>query len=114
MRLSPASLDVRRAGVRIPAYDRGKVTTGIVHFGPGAFHRAHQAAYVDDLLAQDPNWGICGVSLRSTDVTDALAAQGSLYTLAIADETPSYRVLGPHRSFITAHRSADKLKNHLA
>ncbi|ONK23913.1 hypothetical protein BLX87_08100, partial [Bacillus sp. VT-16-64] len=39
-------------------------TTGIVHFGPGAFHRAHQAAYIDTLLDGEPGWGIAAVSLR--------------------------------------------------
>ncbi|TGT17855.1 mannitol dehydrogenase family protein, partial [Mesorhizobium sp. M4B.F.Ca.ET.172.01.1.1] len=35
----------------IPRYDRSAVTPGIVHLGVGAFHRAHQAAYVDACLA---------------------------------------------------------------
>ena len=26
-----------------PAYDRAATQIGVVHFGPGAFHRAHQA-----------------------------------------------------------------------
>ena len=35
---------------------------GIVHLGIGAFHRAHQAVYTDDVLAGDRGaWGICGV-----------------------------------------------------
>ena len=38
------------------------------------------------LLAADPRWGICEVSLRSTDVRDALAPQDRLYTLAVCDE----------------------------
>jgi mannitol-1-phosphate/altronate dehydrogenase len=29
-------------GVQVPAYDRDRVAIGVVHFGPGAFHRAHQ------------------------------------------------------------------------
>ena len=28
-----------------PAYDRAAVTAGIVHFGVGGFHRAHEAMY---------------------------------------------------------------------
>ncbi|HYD36568.1 MAG TPA: hypothetical protein VEA60_03080, partial [Allosphingosinicella sp.] len=47
---------------------RDSVTaTGIVHFGPGAFHRAHQADFVDRLLRHDRRWGIAAVSLRSAD-----------------------------------------------
>ena len=36
-----------------PVYDREGLTPGIVHFGVGGFHRAHQAVYIDDLLAQN-------------------------------------------------------------
>ena len=49
-----------------PAYDRARVTPGIVHLGIGAFHRAHQAVVIDDLLAAGAtDWGIIGASLRS-------------------------------------------------
>lgn len=56
------------AGLPGPTYDRAKVRTGIVHFGVGGFHRAHQAMFVDRLLNAGANedWGICGVGvLRS-------------------------------------------------
>ena len=33
-----------------PTYDRSEIGVGIVHFGVGGFHRAHQAMYVDRLL----------------------------------------------------------------
>uniref|UniRef100_UPI0035CBDCC6 mannitol dehydrogenase family protein n=1 Tax=uncultured Sphingomonas sp. TaxID=158754 RepID=UPI0035CBDCC6 len=74
--------------------------TGIVHFGPGAFHRAHQAAYIDTLLDSDPGWGIAAVSLRSAGTVAALAAQQGLYTLAIRDAEPSLRVIGAHSRFL--------------
>ena len=74
--------------------------TGIVHFGPGAFHRAHQAVYIDTLLAQEPGWGIAAVSLRSAGTVVALAAQDGLYTLAIRDAAPSHRVIGAHSRFL--------------
>ena len=32
-----------------PAYDRSRLTTGIVHFGVGGFHRAHEAWYLDEM-----------------------------------------------------------------
>ena len=82
-----------------PSYDRSRISTGILHFGPGAFHRAHQADYVDRLLAHDPRWGIAAVSLRSPDTVDALRRQDGLYTLAILDELPSFRILGAHQRF---------------
>ena len=57
-------------GVQVPAYDRNAVTIGVVHFGPGAFHRVHQAWYFDAALARDPRWGICEVALQSAGVRD--------------------------------------------
>ena len=50
--LSPASLDALPEDIARPAYDREAVGVSIVHLGLGAFHRAHMAVYVDDLLAQ--------------------------------------------------------------
>jgi fructuronate reductase len=39
---------------------------GIVHFGLGAFTRAHQAWYTDRAMALDGgDWMIAGISLRS-------------------------------------------------
>ena len=43
-----------------PSYDRDEIGIGIVHFGVGGFHRAHQAMYVDRLLETGvaKDWGI--------------------------------------------------------
>jgi fructuronate reductase len=99
VRLSSETLAQVPAAIPAPR-DRGVVGVGIVHFGPGAFHRAHQAAYVDALLDTDPRWGIAAVSMRSRGTVDALAAQDGLYTLAIRDAAPSFRVIGAHRRFL--------------
>jgi fructuronate reductase len=72
---------------------------GIVHFGPGAFHRAHQADYIDRLLEQDPRWGIAAVSLRSPGTVEALKKQDGRYTLAILDVETSFRTLAAHKAF---------------
>ena len=65
-------------------YDRQALKNGIVHLGVGAFHRAHQAVYTDAVLKQfGGDWGICGVSLRSPGVRDALAGNHNLYTVAV-------------------------------
>lgn len=94
LRLNAVSFRAAIPGVALPAYDRDKVTIGVVHFGPGAFHRAHQAFYFDQLLAKDPRWGICAVSLKSSGVRDALAPQDGLYTLAQLDAETTFRVVG--------------------
>ncbi|MDB5455395.1 MAG: Mannitol dehydrogenase domain, partial [Caulobacter sp.] len=94
LRLSANSYPAALPGVALPAYDRDKVKIGVVHFGPGAFHRAHQAFYFDQLLAADPRWGICAVSLKSPGVRDALTPQDGLYTLAQLDQETTFRVVG--------------------
>ncbi|MFK8033767.1 MAG: hypothetical protein AB8B94_06435, partial [Hyphomicrobiales bacterium] len=48
-------------------YDRSDCSLGVVHIGYGAFHRAHQAVYLDDYMDQtgDLNWGITAINLRA-------------------------------------------------
>jgi fructuronate reductase/mannitol 2-dehydrogenase len=67
----------------VPTYDRGALTPSVVHIGVGAFHRSHQAEYLDRLArtGRSTAWGVVGVGLRRRTVTDALAAQDGLYTL---------------------------------
>ena len=105
MNLSAATLAEVPAAIPAPR-TRGQVEVGIVHFGPGAFHRAHQAAYIDSLLDRDPRWGIAAVSMRSRGTVDALARQDGLYTLAIRDAVPSFRVIGAHRRFLSPDEAA--------
>ena len=100
--LNPAQMSRLPSNVARPAYDRDRSAVGVVHFGPGAFHRAHQAWFFDSLLAHDPRWGICGVSLRSTDVRDALKPQDGLYAIAIRDDVISYQVIGAIREVLVA------------
>src|ERR1700730_1843036 len=100
--LSQANLARVPREVKRPAYDRRTVDIGIVHFGPGAFHRVHQAWFVEKLLASDLRWGICAVSLRSTDVRDDLVPQDGVYTLAALDGSTSYQVIGALKQTLVA------------
>ncbi len=101
-RLSAAALPSLPDGVLRPGYNLADIRIGIVHFGPGAFHRAHQALYLDDLLAAHPAWGICAVSLQSAGVRDALRPQDGLYTVALLAEEPVFRVVGSLRELLCA------------
>ena len=91
-----------------PGYDRSRLRVGIVHFGVGAFHRAHQAKYLDALMEQGKalDWGICGVGVMPFDlkVRDALLAQDCLYTLVEKDPEGNWtpKVIGS----IVAYRYA--------
>lgn len=92
-RLSDATFQLATADR--PGYDRGRVSSGVVHLGLGAFARGHLAVYLDDLLAAGHHrYGITGVSLRSGDITHALAPQDWLYTVgAVEGTTISPRVV---------------------
>lgn len=96
--------DDLKADIDRPTYDRGAVATGIVHLGVGAFHRAHQAVYCDDVLAAgDLRWGIEGVSLRSPSIRDALAKQDWLYTLCVrSGQGDGARVIGSLGNILVA------------
>jgi len=81
-RLNNKLLESLPAEVIKPAYDRSEVTTGIVHLGIGAFHRAHQAWYTENRIAAgEKDWGIVGASLRSAGVRDQLVPQNGLYSV---------------------------------
>ena len=75
-------LSLRSAATRL-SYDRSRITPAIVHLGVGAFHRAHTAPYIDEILSDDPSWGIIGASLRRAATREALAPQDFLYTLIV-------------------------------
>lgn len=111
MRLSEQTRAELPATVRQPAYDRAATTHGIVHLGVGAFHRAHQAAYVEECLAAgESGWAILGASLRRGDTRDALAPQDGLYTLAIrSGETERLDVIGSITGLLVAPEDPEAL-----
>ena len=114
-RLSAAFLAQPRAGVQIPDYDRKQVRPGIVHLGIGAFHRAHMAVYVDDLLGRDPDWGIVGASLRRPDTKEALEPQDGLYTIAVRDAAGTHpRVIGSILRVMDANSEREDLLSLMA
>ncbi len=89
-RLCRTTLGALPDGVVGLNYDPSRITAGIVHLGPGAFHRAHMARYVHALMArgQAMDWGIIGAGLTLFDagVREALAPQDWLYTLVERDD----------------------------
>jgi mannitol 2-dehydrogenase len=106
--LNTAALGGLGDRVEVPTYDRSGVTTGIVHFGVGGFHRAHQAMYLDTLMnaGTSLDWGITGVGVLPGDarMRDVLAAQDHLYTLVVKDSdgTMHPRVIGSIVDFLFA------------
>ncbi|GGL73483.1 mannitol dehydrogenase family protein [Wenxinia marina] len=85
IRLTDAALRQLPAGVSAPGYDRAALTPGILHFGVGNFHRAHQAAYLDALFAKGlgQDFAIVGAGVMPGDARarEVLGAQDWLTTL---------------------------------
>src|SRR3954462_10214793 len=106
--LTPDHLSSLPPEIAIPAYDRRDVRVGIVHIGVGAFHRAHQAMYLDRLMNEGKalDWGICGVGVLPGDrrMRDALVAQDYLYTLVekSPDGSQNARVIGSIVDYLLA------------
>jgi fructuronate reductase len=113
--LSLATLRDVPATVARPGYDIAAVSVGIVHLGLGAFHRAHQAIYTDAVLARNPRWGICGVSLKTPRATTALAAQDGLYTALEKSAAGSRaRVIGAVREALFLGSDRDRVLTRIA
>ncbi len=117
--LREATLPTISAPVQVPGYDRSTTRSGIVHFGVGAFHRAHQAMYVDRLLANGHHdWAITGVGVLPGDaaVRDALVPQDGLYTLVTSDPdgTSHARVVGAIREYLYAPDDPESVLARLA
>ncbi|HTN61441.1 MAG TPA: mannitol dehydrogenase family protein [Devosia sp.] len=114
-RLSAKTLAGSPAAFAVPAYDRATVTPGIVHLGIGAFHRAHMAVYVDDLLKDNPSWGIVGASLRRPDTKQALEPQDGLYAVAVRDASGTRaRVIGSILDVLDANTQRNQLLDLMA
>lgn len=99
-KLNNASLAQLPGAVKVPAYERAKRSRGIVHIGPGAFHRAHQAVYTDMAMAYGGNWRITGVSMRSATLKHKMAEQDNLYSLVVLDNEPYVQVIGAFDSVL--------------
>ncbi|XWJ89690.1 mannitol dehydrogenase family protein [Phytobacter ursingii] len=104
-----------KANAVVPAYDRQRLVSRIVHLGFGAFHRAHQSVYADILAAeQGSDWGYCEVNLIGGEQQIAdLKAQDNLYTVAeMSADAWTARVVGVAKRAL--HAQVDGLETVLA
>jgi mannitol 2-dehydrogenase len=118
--LNTTTLSSLDPAVAVPTYDRTAARTGIVHFGVGGFHRAHQAMYLDRLMNDGKalEWGICGVGVLPGDkrMKDALDAQDGLYTLVLKypDGRFEPRVIGSILEYLFAPDDPDAVIEKMA
>lgn len=120
LQLSKTNLLNVNADIEIPNYLDESIGSGIVHFGIGNFHRAHQAAYCDILLNRGQHsWGITAVSMHSQTMQNNLAPQDHLYTLATLNnqngiQSESFRVIGAIVDILFAPTQATKIISAIA
>ncbi|MFT3690921.1 mannitol dehydrogenase family protein [Paenirhodobacter sp.] len=94
-------------GVEKPGYDRAALKGGIVHFGLGNFHRAHQAVCLDRLmnLGLGTDFAIVGAGVLPSDarMREVLAEQDYLYTVVEQSAGASRaRVIGAMVDYLPA------------
>ncbi|MET0866282.1 MAG: mannitol dehydrogenase family protein, partial [Nakamurella sp.] len=79
-----------------PLVDPRELDTRIVHFGIGAFHRAHQAVYTEAAAARSGEpWGITAVAPGSAAAVTGLKSQDCLYSVTdLAAGNTTTRVVG--------------------
>ena len=101
-------------------YDRSGCDTGIVHLGFGAFHRSHQAVYVDRYMQEtgDLRWGIAAINLRPSDsrsfARDVDAPRGYvLKTISSTGET-EFQVIRSHVDFADWSNDSSRAERILA
>ncbi len=104
-RLCAATLPRLPDGIGRPLYARAGLAAATGHIGAGAFHRCHQAEYLDDLLNTGAAaGGIVAVNLRPPLLGDLLAPQDGLYTRTLCEGgSRDHRVIG---SILAVHDAA--------
>ena len=109
--LARANLSAIAQTCAVPTYDPARLTPGIVHFGVGNFHRAHQAVYLDTLFGTGAatDWAIVGAGLLPSDAAmrDRLIGQDWLTTVVEQDAGANRaRVVGSMVDFLPVGDSA--------
>ncbi|MFF5563151.1 mannitol dehydrogenase family protein [Streptomyces sp. NPDC012623] len=99
-----------------PAVDPRELRPRTVHFGLGAFHRAHQAVYTERASARSGEpWGIVAVAPRSAATVAAMRAQDCLYSVTERrPEGPATRVVGSVTEVLAMRRDAARIDALLA
>jgi fructuronate reductase len=115
-RLNQYYLQALPSSVKQPHYQPEAHQASIVHIGIGAFHKAHQAVYTDDLLnSVGGDWRIVAVSLRSSTNRDQLEPQDNLYTVVEKNDTQmTHRVIAAIEKVMVAPENPDAVIEQLA
>lgn len=87
-KLSLANLEQVEKTAGVPSYPRTTLTAGIVHFGVGNFHRAHQAVYLDALFnaGRNHDWAIVGAGVLPSDETMRVKLESQDYLTTVVEQ----------------------------
>ncbi|KRB80684.1 mannitol dehydrogenase [Sphingomonas sp. Root710] len=100
MKLNRSTLNTLPVEIGRPGYGPGDLRAGILHFGVGNFHRAHQGSYLDRLFSQglSRDWGIVGAGVMPAEqrMRNILIEQDFLSLLVTRSaERDEARVIAP-------------------
>ncbi|MCY4451472.1 MAG: mannitol dehydrogenase family protein [Immundisolibacterales bacterium] len=111
---------VGEAALLRTTYDRDATRVGVVHVGVGAFHRAHQAVFFDDLMERtgDLDWAIAGVNLRPAQSGDIARLQGGGGAYVVKSYGPDggseFRQVRAHKALLDWSRQAARAEDVVA
>ncbi|MCF3933875.1 mannitol dehydrogenase family protein [Acuticoccus sp. M5D2P5] len=88
-RLSLANLPEIAGKAGVPTYERRDLSPGILHFGVGNFHRAHQATYLDRLFSagRDHDFAIVGAGVMPGDAAMREALEGQDWLTTVVEQS---------------------------
>ena len=90
------------------SYDPLKLPITAAHIGTGAFHRAHQQSYYDDLAQAGIGIAVHGINLAPPDIANLHKAQGGCYHIMTEDQcSRSLNSIGTLRSAVSKPDALD-------
>ena len=116
MILNKKNIQKINPNIEIPLYDINKINLGILHFGVGNFHRAHQAVYIHNLLQQGyKNLAILGVSLRNKTIKEKLSKQDYLFSVCQKSKNEEkIQIINSIKNIIYAPEEPQKVLDRIA
>ena len=119
VKLNRENLSQIQKQVSVFGYNQQDLSSSIVHLGLGNFHRAHQAAYLDELLEMGlEKSGIFEINLipDSFPLGKILGSQDYLYTLVTKNAAgqEKIRVIGSILGYLNASENKEAVFNRIA
>lgn len=109
--------EIENLGIKVPSFDSLQLKAGIIHFGLGNFHRAHQAVYLNKLFNKglDLDWAIIGAGNRQPDIKKKNELKEQDYLFSVIEQSSQKYDAEINGSIIDYYTSEemDKMNNTL-